>query len=183
MKNSLNTGRTSQTANLMLAGLFAALTAICSWININLPFTPVPINLALIGPYMAGILLGFKYGILSQIVYILMGILGIPVFAGFTSGAGVLVGPTGGFIIGYILCAMICGLPIRTKTTSTRIFLMVSGLFACYACGLLWFIIITGSTISAGLTACVIPFLPGDAMKIALTSILVKYLSKVSIPT
>lgn len=181
MKNSLDARTASKTALLMLSGLFAALTAICSWININLPFTPVPINLALIGPYMAGLLLGCRYGILSQVVYVLLGILGIPVFAGFTSGAGVLLGPTGGFIIGYILCAFICGLPFKSGNTPTRILLMVSSLLACYACGLLWFIIITGSTVSAAFAACVLPFLPGDAIKIISASILVKYISRIPI--
>lgn len=182
MKRPENTNRTSDTALLMLSGLFAALTAICSWININLPFTPVPINLALIGPYMAGLILGSKYGALSQIVYVLLGILGIPVFAGFTSGAGVLAGPTGGFIIGYILCALICGLPMRTRNSSSRFLLMISGLFTCYTGGLLWFIISTGTPFYAAVTACVLPFLPGDAVKIISTAILVKYISKVPMP-
>ena len=99
--------------NLLLAGLMAALTAVCSWINISLFFTPVPINLALIGPYMAGLLLGLKYGVLSQGVYVLMGAIGLPVFAGFASGVGTLAGPTGGFIVGYVICAAICGLSAR----------------------------------------------------------------------
>ena len=100
----------TKTNLLLLSGLFSALTGICSWINIPLFFTPVPINLALIGPYMAGSLLGPRYGLLSQIIYIMTGALGIPVFAGFSGGLSVLAGPTGGFIIGYAVCAFICGL-------------------------------------------------------------------------
>lgn len=164
--------------NLLLAGLMAALTAVCSWINISLFFTPVPINLALIGPYMAGLLLGLKYGVLSQGVYVLMGAIGLPVFAGFASGVGTLAGPTGGFIVGYVICAAICGLSARKKGTKYRVLLMVCGLAACYACGLIWFMVVTGSSLWAGLISCVFPFLPGDAVKITVAALLTKYLSK-----
>lgn len=107
------------------------------------------------GPYLAGLMLGCRYGFFSQIIYILLGVLGIPVFAGFTSGAGVIAGPTGGFIAGYIMCAVICGLPARKKGSSYRILLMICGLIACYALGLAWFMILTHSTLWAGLVACV----------------------------
>ena len=102
-------------------------------------------------------------------------------FAGFTSGVGVIAGPTGGFIAGYIMCAVICGLPARKKGSSYRIMLMICGLISCYALGLAWFMILTHSTLWAGLVACVIPFLPGDAVKIALAAVLSKYLVKASL--
>ena len=175
-----NTGA-SRTNKLLMAGLFSALTGVCSWININLFFTPVPVNMALMGPYLAGLMLGCRYGFFSQIIYILLGVLGIPVFAGFTSGAGIIAGPTGGFIVGYVICAVICGLPARKKGSSYRIMLMICGLIACYALGLAWFMILTHSTLWAGLVACVIPFLPGDAVKIALAAVLSKYLVKASL--
>lgn len=170
--------RASRTNKLLLAGLFAALTAVCSWINIPLFFTPIPVNLALLGPYLAGLILGSKYGALSQIVYVLMGALGLPVFAGFTGGFGVITGPTGGFLVGYLLCSLLSGLPPRKSNTKRRILLMITALAACYTCGVTWFMILTHSTIWAALTACVIPFLPGDAVKIAVAALLVKHLPK-----
>lgn len=180
---------------LVLAALFSGLTAVLSWINIPLFFTPVPVNLALIGPYLAGLLLGVRYGCLSQLLYILLGCVGLPVFAGFSAGAGVLAGPTGGFIAGYVLCAAICGLSGRRAYASAgrsayasgsasagrrvvrtsaarRVVLMSGGLLACYGCGLAWFMISSGSTLGAGLVACVLPFLPGDAVKIAAAALL-----------
>lgn len=171
---------------LVLAALFSGLTAVLSWINVPLFFTPVPVNLALIGPYLAGLLLGVRYGCLSQLLYILLGCVGLPVFAGFSAGAGVLTGPTGGFIAGYVLCAAICGLSARSAYASgsasaagsahasaaRRVVLMCGGLLACYCCGLAWFMISSGSTLGAGLVACVLPFLPGDAVKIAAASLL-----------
>ena len=98
----------SNTASLVLCGLFAALTAICSYITIPLGFTPVPINLATLAVFLAGGLLGKKYGTASIAVYVMMGAVGIPVFAGFQGGVGVLAGPTGGFIAGYIAAAFLC---------------------------------------------------------------------------
>lgn len=159
---------------LVLTALFSGLTAVLSWINVPLFFTPVPVNLALIGPYLAGLLLGVRYGCLSQLLYILLGCVGLPVFAGFSAGAGVLAGPTGGFIAGYVLCAAICGLSAGSAYTSAarRVVLMSGGLLACYGCGLAWFMISSGSTLGAGLVACVLPFLPGDAVKIAAAALL-----------
>lgn len=162
---------------LVLAALFSGLTAILSWINVPLFFTPVPVNLALIGPYLAGLLLGVRYGCLSQLLYILLGCVGLPVFAGFSAGAGVLAGPTGGFIAGYVLCAAICGLSARSAhapaaSAGRRVVLMCGGLLACYGCGLAWFMISSGSTLGAGFVACVLPFLPGDAVKIAAAALL-----------
>ena len=171
---------------LVLAALFSGLTAVLSWINVPLFFTPVPVNLALIGPYLAGLLLGVRYGCLSQLLYILLGCVGLPVFAGFSAGAGVLAGPTGGFIAGYVLCAAICGLSdcrayasagrsayaSGSASAGRRVVLMCGGLLACYGCGLAWFMISSGSTLGAGLVACVLPFLPGDAVKIAAAALL-----------
>lgn len=175
----MNENNAMRTKKLILAGLFAALTAVCSWINISLFFTPVPINLALIGPYMAGLVLGSKFGFFSEIIYVLLGSIGLPVFAGFTGGLDKLVGPTGGFIVGYMLCALICGLELRHKGTKFRVLLMILGLAACYACGLIWFMFVTHSALWAGLTSCVLPFLPGDAVKITAVAILVRHLPKV----
>lgn len=176
MKKNNNALRTKK---LILAGLFAALTAVCSWINIPLFFTPVPINLALIGPYMAGLVLGSRFGLISQVIYILLGSIGLPVFAGFVGGVDKIVGPTGGFLIGYVICALICGLALRRKGTKFHVALMLLGLASCYACGLIWFMISTHAALWAGFTACVLPFLPGDAVKIALVAVLMRYLPKV----
>lgn len=163
---------------LIICALFASLMAICSWISIPLFFTPVPVNMALAGAYITGLLLGFKYGFIAEVLYILLGAFGLPVFAGFTGGIGAIAGPTGGFIIGYAVCAFICGLPARKKGIMMRIFLMLCGMSSCYGCGLVWFMHLTSSTLWAGLVSCVIPFLAGDAVKIMLVSLLYRYLEK-----
>lgn len=173
----------SKTTWLMLAALFAALTAVCSFISIPLPFTPVPVNLATLAVFLAGGLLGWKYGLISQLVYIVLGAAGVPVFHNFTAGLGILTGPTGGYIIGYAAAALLTGLVIQLAAKRESILVltlaMVCGLAACYLLGTIWFMIVSGSGLLASLIACVIPFLPGDALKIIAGCILIKKLRPV----
>ena len=123
-----NTQNYSNTKNsnlykLVLTGIFAAVVAVCSWISIPLPFTQVPINLAILGVLLAGGLLGSKYGALSLIIYILIGAVGVPVFAGFGAGLGTLAGPTGGYIVGYILCSAVAGIGSSVTSKAARLHL------------------------------------------------------------
>jgi biotin transport system substrate-specific component len=156
----------------ILCGLFAALTAVCAVIALPLPFTPVPVTLGPLAVFMAGGILGAKFGALSQVVYILLGAAGLPVFVGFRAGVGVLAGPTGGYIVGYIAAACIVGLLCgRLKGTGVRATIvlaasMIAGLCACYALGTVWFVYLTNTPFWASLGLCVFPFIPGDALKI-----------------
>lgn len=161
-----------KSLKITLCALFAAFTAICSQIQIALPY--VPINLALLAVFMSGAILGAGYGTTSMCVYVLMGAAGVPVFAGFKGGLGALTGATGGYIVGYILCAFITGIIIKCSGTKVynMVIAMVIGLTVCYLLGTVWFIILTGNSLMAALSVCVFPFLPGDAVKIALASIL-----------
>ena len=170
--------RSALTRNLVLAALFAALTAVCSQIQIPLPM--VPINLALFAVHLCGALLGAKWGALSMTAYALLGGVGAPVFAGFSSGPAVLFGKTGGYILGYILCALLVGLLSRRLgyTVKGLVIAMVVGVAACYVFGTIWFMVITGMSLKLSLTYCVLPFLPGDAVKIALATFLALRLRK-----
>lgn len=177
----------SKTTMMALCGLFAAIAAVCSWISIPLGFTPVPVNLGTLAVYLCGALLGPKYGPLSLTVYALAGAVGVPVFSGFRGGLSVLAGPTGGYIIGYILAAFIIGLIIAAATRTERstavavasyAFAMVCGMAACYALGTAWFMISTHTGFAAAMVSCVIPFLPGDALKITAATILARKLKK-----
>ena len=170
--------RSELTRNLVLAALLTALTAVCSQIQIPLPM--VPINLALFAVHLAGALLGAKWGALSMTAYALLGVVGAPVFAGFSSGPAVLFGKTGGYILGYILCALLVGLISRRIGYTARglVIAMVAGVAACYVFGTIWFMVITGMSLQLSLTYCVLPFLPGDAVKIALATLLALRLRK-----
>ncbi len=171
MKNPENR-RNMGTRRLSACALMAALIAVCSQIQIPLP--AVPINLALFAVHLSGALLGPAGGALSVAVYVLLGMIGVPVFAGFRAGLTVLFGKTGGYILGYFLCAWLVGfLSRRRPFTFPRLCLaMAAGVFVCYFFGTVWFMALTGTGLAASLSLCVLPFLPGDAAKIALAAFL-----------
>lgn len=154
------------TRNLTFCAMFAALTAVCSQISVPLPM--IPLNLALFSVFLCGALLGPALGTASQLVFLLLGVAGAPVFAGFRGGPSVLVGPTGGYLIGYLTAALLTGLLARRGCGFWRLCgAMAVGLVVCYAFGTAWFLVLTGKTLAAALSMCVLPFLPGDALKIA----------------
>ena len=157
---------------LILCSIFAALTAVCSQILIPLPM--VSINLALFAVHLAAAILGAKYGGLSMLVYVLLGLVGAPVFTGFTGGVGILFGKTGGYILGYILSAFITGFLCRKwgRSFGRMCAAMALGVIVCYAFGTAWVMLVTGTPFLASLVYCVFPFLPGDAAKILLAAFL-----------
>lgn len=171
-----------RTFRMILTAMFAAIIAAASWIYIPLPFTPIPINLATLAVTLTGALLGWRYGSVSVLIYLLLGAIGIPVFAGFTGGLGHIAGPTGGYIVGYVTSAFICGLviellgkdEIRWWVTALAAFL---GTLSCYILGTVWFMILTHNTLAASMTLCVIPFLPGEVFKLIAAVIMVPLLS------
>ncbi len=171
--------RKTHPARLAVCALFAALTAVLS--QVAVPVGPVPINLATCSVLLAGALLGSKSGALSQAVYVLLGAAGVPVFAGFRGGVGALAGPTGGYIAGYVLAAWLCGFIAERCSDKTGFYLlaMSAGYAACMTAGTGWFMFQSGSGLAAAFTACVLPFLPGDAVKIALSATLARRLRPV----
>ncbi|MGI6727278.1 MAG: biotin transporter BioY [Anaerovoracaceae bacterium] len=175
--------KTSKTNKLILCAFFAALTAVCTMITIPLPFSPVPINLAILSVLLAGSLLGAKAGTLSQFVYVCLGAIGLPIFSNFSGGPSVLVGPTGGYIVGYIVTAFIVG-TFSDKSAQKKLSMIwgfLIGLIACYIMGTLWFMFIMKTNLWPTLMMCVIPFIPGDGFKILLAFLLTKKLKSLSL--
>ena len=173
--------RNNRLYMFILCALFAALTVVGTFIQFPLPFTPVNINLALLSVYLAGGLLGPKYGILSQVVFLLLGAVGLPVFSNFSGGIGVLVGPTGGYLAGYILAALTVGLIVgkHLRPPVWRIACACfAGMLACYIPGTIWFMIYMNVGLIAALAMCVVPFLLGDALKITAAVILIRTLRR-----
>lgn len=164
---------------LVFTALFAALIVVFAQLQIPMPGL-VPISLATFGVMMCGLLLGWRYGALAVAVYILLGAVGVPVFAGFKGGVSALLGPTGGYIIGYLPYAVLAGLPISSLQEKFwgRCLLLVLGTAVCYILGTAWFIHATGRTLAESLGLCVVPFLPGDAAKIILSALLAPRLRK-----
>lgn len=168
--------------DLVLTAMFAALMAICSWISV--PAT-VPFTLQTFGVFVAAGLLGGKRGTLSVLVYILLGTVGLPVFAGFSGGLGAVLGSTGGYIIGFLGSALtMWGMEkLWGSKAWVQISSMVVGLLVCYIIGTVWFMVVyTGTNgpveLMTVLSWCVIPFIPFDLLKIALAFIITNRLRR-----
>ena len=168
----MTANRLGSTRSIILMAEMAALTAVCS--QIMIPLTPIPANLALLAVFLTGGLLGAKRASLTMTAYLLLGTFGVPVFSGFRSGPGALFGPTGGFLFGYLGAAYLTGLLSRKAENKTARYIlpMTAGLIVCYGMGTAWFMILTNRTFVEALLICVVPFLPGDAVKIAVAAVL-----------
>ena len=160
------------TQNMVLIAIFTALIVVCSWIRV--PVQPVPFTLQTFAVFVTAGLLGSKRGTISVIVYILLGIIGVPVFAGqVKSGPSVIAGPTGGYRVGFIFLALISGF-FAEKFSDNVIMTaigMVLGTAVTYAFGTIWLCAQMHLTFVQGLYAGVIPYLPGDAAKIVVAII------------
>ena len=157
---------------MVYIGIFTVLIAVCSWISIP---AAVPFTLQTFGVFMAVEVLGGKRGTMAVLVYILMGAVGIPVFAGFQGGIGVIFNTTGGYIVGFLCSALImwAAESLFGKKPLVRLLSMAAGLIACYVLGTIWFMVVYGRTTGAvGLMTvlgwCVIPFIIPDLVKIGL---------------
>lgn len=166
------------TRDLAYIGLFVAVIAVCSWISIP---TVVPFTLQTFAVFATVALLGMERGTIAVIVYILLGMVGVPVFAGFKGGPGVLFGTTGGYIIGFVFSALIVGgmMKLLGKKVWVMAVSMLLGLLACYAFGTVWFMIVYARANEAigvvtALSWCVFPFIIPDVCKIALAIALQK---------
>ena len=155
---------------LVEIALVTAIVCILGPISFPIAISEVPISLGILGIFLAVMLLGMKDGTISILLYILIGFIGIPVFAGFTSGVGKLFGPTGGYIVGYIFLALIAGFFIDhfKRKIPFIIIGMVLGTAVCYAFGTLWLAVQLNMTYFAALAIGVIPYIPFDLLKMAI---------------
>ena len=167
--------------DLVYIALFAVIMAVCSWIAIP---AGIPFTLQTFGVLITAGLLGARRGVAAVLIYLLLGAVGVPVFANFGAGPGVLLGPTGGYLVGFIFTALLSGWLIRffTGKLAAIFFAMLAGLLVCYAFGTAWFMIVYAQKSGAiGLVAalawCVAPFIIPDLLKIILAALLVKRLS------
>lgn len=169
LMNTVNTQEKTSSIPYVLAliGIMTALT--CVLAPLSLPIGPVPISLTNLVIYLSIYILGMKRGTISYLVYLLIGLVGLPVFSGFTGGAGKLFGPTGGYLIGFIPMAIVAGIIIdRFRDSRWKCFLgMVLGTLICYLFGTVWLAYQANMDFKSALFAGVIPFIPGDLIKMA----------------
>ena len=159
---------------LTLSGLMAAVFCLLGPLSLNIPISPVPVSLGMLAIYFVTSVLGMKLGTLSVLAYILLGLAGLPVFTGFTGGAGKLLGPTGGYIIGYIFMALICGFFVDKwgHRLLPEILGMVLGTAVCYLFGTVWLAYQASYTFFQALAAGVLPYIPVDAAKLAIALVI-----------
>ena len=157
---------------LVYAALFGSLTAAGAFMIIPLP--PVPITAQTFFLCVSALLLGGRLGALSQFIYVMLGIVGMPVFAGGTAGLGVIFGPTGGYLLGFIIAAFVIGVINRTKKSAGlfwNIFSMLIGMLIIYLLGSLQLSLMAKMSLYKAMTIGVLPFIPGDVIKILLAAI------------
>ena len=154
------------SVKIVLCGVFAAFTAICAMISI--PFGPVPMNLAHVAIFVSAWIMGPVWAACGQIIYILLGIVGLPVFSNFSAGVGHILGPTGGYILAYPLVAYVAGMVFNNKKIkgSKAIVLgLLLGWLVEYVVGTMYYSAVTSVSIWAAVTVCVLPFVVGDICK------------------
>ena len=159
---------TNSTRDMVFTALFTAV--LCAVAPFAIAVGPIPLSFATLVIYLAAGTLDWKHSALSVILYVIIGATGVPVFSNFQGGFHRIIGATGGFIIGYIPCAIAIGLIVKSFRKKLPAFAlgMVIGTVILYTCGTVWFMILTGNTLVVSLGFCVTPFLPGDALKIIL---------------
>lgn len=173
--------RPSKTRDLTYVALGVAVVTVCAWISI--PVGDVPFTLQTLAVAAIGCILGWKKGPLTILIYILLGLIGVPVFAGFKSGVPALMGATGGYIFGFAFAVVISGLakliPVKNKFARTGVFFAANilGLTICYVFGTAWFITVYGKNIGSigvksALMLCVVPYIVPDLVKLFIAAVL-----------
>lgn len=162
----------SNVYQLTTCALMAALMCVLG--PMSIPIGPVPISFTNLVIYLAVYLLGTKGATISYIVYLLLGTVGLPVFSGYTGGLAKLAGPTGGYLVGFILMALICGVAMEKSNANLVVTIpgMIVGTAVAYLFGTIWFVFEMECTVWYALTICVFPFIVGDLAKIVIATVL-----------
>jgi len=169
----------SSLKGMVYASMFGALTAVGALLSI--PLYPVPITLQNLFSFLSGLLLGGYYGALSQVVYVLLGVIGVPVFGGGKAGMGVLLGPTGGYLFGFIIGAYVIGKVARAKSDPGLAWLLMAivlGDVVIYAAGITQLSLVAHLGMRKALLLGFLPFVPGDALKCLAAGLLAKRIRK-----
>ncbi|NBI88404.1 biotin transporter BioY [Lachnospiraceae bacterium] len=175
MNSRLETPTSSTKSKLtiyQMATISLMTALLCILGPMSIPIGAIPISFTNFMIYLTVYLLGTKLGTLSYLIYLLLGTAGLPVFSAYSGGLAKLAGPTGGYLIGFIFMSIISGIFIKQGKGKIlpSILGMAIGTAVAYLFGTIWFMIESGSTLMYALTACVFPFLIGDAVKILLAS-------------
>ena len=175
------TGR-EKLVRLLLVAMMTAVLTVCAWITVP---TPVPFTLQTLGVFLTLLLLGGRDGTLSVLLYLAAGAAGVPVFSGFKGGFGVLAGPTGGYLLGFLVTCLLFWLVTSFRRVWwTELVSLSAGLLLCYAFGTVWFLFSTGgwsadNGVRDALMLCVVPFLLPDGVKLALAFLIARRVNRI----
>lgn len=171
MKDNTAKSTVNKTRDLVFIALFAVLMAVCSWISIP---TAIPFTMQTFAVFLALTYLGGKKGIVSVCVYLLLGIIGLPVYANGTAGIGIILGTTGGYMVGWIFSGLVMWLmeKLLGRNICAQAVSMLVGLLVCYAIGTVWFMAVYAQAAGAiglwvAISWCVVPFIIPDLVKLA----------------
>lgn len=171
-RNKLNVAMITRVA------LMAAVTAVAAQIAIPLPFSGVPFTMQVLAVVLSGLLLGPRYGALAMGIYLLVGAVGVPVFAQFQGGLGTILGPTGGYLVSYPIAAALAGLAapaaanaVRRRALSLSFAAGTAGLVVIYALGMTWLMIVAQLPLAVALAQGVLPFVVFDLIKVGLAAL------------
>jgi biotin transport system substrate-specific component len=169
-------GASLNVAMMTRVALMAAVTAIAA--QITVPIEPVPFTIQVLAVILSGLLLGPRYGALAQAIYVLVGAVGVPVFAGFRGGLGIVFGDTGGYLLAYPLAAAVAGLAARAvandqrrRALSAALLCGCAALAVIYAIGVTWLSVIAGLSPAAALATGVLPFVVFDLIKVVVAAL------------
>jgi len=156
------------------SGLFAALIAVSGIISIPLPISPVPITGQSLAIMLAGSILTVRQAGFSVLTFLLLGAVGVPVFAGLSGGIGIIVGPRGGYLIGYLVGAIVIALLKGEKNNLWRLALAnsIGGIIVVYLFGVLWLSFVTGMGLEKAILVGALPYIPGDLFKLFLATVI-----------
>ncbi|AEH60038.1 BioY protein [Methanosalsum zhilinae DSM 4017] len=158
---------------MVFAALFAALISVGAYIRVPIPISPVPLTAQVLFVFLAGTMLGKKWGTISVLVYLLLGIIGLPVFAGGASGLGILLGPTGGYLVGFVFAALLIGYLKEIRTPERFISnasIIICGLAVIYLAGVTQMMAVADLELIEALTIGVVPFVIADLIKVSIAS-------------
>lgn len=161
--------------------MVAVMTAVmCVLGPMSIPIGPVPVSFTVLTVYLAVYILGMKHGSLAYLIYLLLGLVGLPVLSGYSGGPSKLLGPTGGYLLGFLLMALLSGFFIDRFYHSIPMQLlgMLSGLLICYALGTIWLSRLTGMGFAEALGVGVFPFVVFDIIKLAVSVFLGRAIRK-----
>jgi len=172
-------GNLDRAATLTNSSLFVALIAVFSWISIPipLPIFPVPVTLQTLAVLLAAAVMK-RQAIIPLLLYLVLGALGLPVFHNGMAGLGVIFGPTGGYLIGFIPAVLAAGIAYEHASREIRIAGLILATAFIYLFGIIWLVLSTGMSINAALVSGMIPFLPGDFIKGIAVYVIVARLEK-----